>query len=102
MASTATQPRPAIQASAQMCPPRPTTQPATWRAGIPARQVAGWVVGLGGHIWAEAWIAGRGWVAVDATAPWIGVPGNYLPLMTSTDGRLSVFHLAWPRIQRLD
>ena len=41
-------------------------------AGLPARLVAGWVVGLGGHFWAEVHIPRMGWVSVDAAT----VPAN--------------------------
>ena len=54
-----------------------------------------------GHFWAEVHIAGRGWIGVDATAPWLGVGGDYVPLQISTDGHLPVFHLRIPKIDRL-
>lgn len=69
-------------------------------AGIPTRQVTGWVDGLGGHIWAETYLPGEGWIGVDATAPWIGVAGEYVPLLLTEDGAMSVFHLTVPRIER--
>jgi hypothetical protein len=67
-------------------------------AGIPARQVAGWLVGSEGHIWAEAWVKGTGWVAVDATAPTIGVGSGHVPLFTTEDGEMPVLYLERPVI----
>lgn len=71
-------------------------------ARLPTRQVAGWLVGGQGHIWVEVLVEGRGWLSVDATAPWIGVAGSYVPLMTTTDGHMPVMHLKKPKIERLD
>jgi transglutaminase-like putative cysteine protease len=68
-------------------------------AGIPARQVAGWLLGGDGHIWAEAWVAGTGWVQVDATAPYLGVGGGHLPLFLTEDGELPVLYLERPVIR---
>ncbi len=70
-------------------------------AGLPARLVAGWIVGGPGHFWAEVYVASKGWVSVDATAPWIGVSGDYLPLMISEDGVLPLMHLRLPKIERM-
>lgn len=58
--------------------------------GIPARQVMGWLVGQGGHVWAEVW-TGQGWLAVDPTA---GAPcgSDVVPLFTSEDGRVPVLY----------
>lgn len=70
-------------------------------AGLPARLVAGWIVGGPGHFWAEVHIASLGWVSVDATAPWVGVPGDYVPLMISEDGPLPLMHLRLPKIERI-
>jgi hypothetical protein len=71
-------------------------------AGLPARQVAGWMVGRGGHIWAEIFVAGQGWMAADATTPWLGVAGDYVPLLTTDDGDMQVMYLKKPHITRLD
>jgi transglutaminase-like putative cysteine protease len=71
-------------------------------AGLPSRQVAGWAEELGtGHIWSEVFVKGRGWVSVDATAPWIGVGGGYVPLMTTDDGEMSVLYVEMPKLERL-
>lgn len=58
--------------------------------GIPARQVMGWLVGQGGHVWAEVW-TGQGWLAVDPTA---GAPcgSDVVALFTSEDGRVPVLY----------
>ena len=70
-------------------------------AGLPARLVAGWIVGMGGHFWAEVHVAGMGWVSVDATAPWVGASGDYVPLMISESGPMSLMHLRMPKIERI-
>jgi transglutaminase-like putative cysteine protease len=69
--------------------------------GLPARQVAGWVARMGGHIWTEIYVAGRGWVSVDATVPWIGVHGSYVPLMTTTDGHMLPLYVQMPVLKRI-
>lgn len=71
-------------------------------AGLPARQVAGWVEGLSGHIWAEVYLEGRGWVSVDPTVPWLGVGGEYVPLMVTEDGEMPVLHARIPVLERLE
>jgi len=72
-------------------------------AGIPAREIAGWVPPLeGGHIWTEVHLAGAGWIPVDATTPWLGTSEDYVPLFTTSDGEMQILHLAWPEIERRD
>lgn len=58
--------------------------------GIPARQVMGWLVGQGGHVWAEVW-TGQGWLAVDPTAGAL-CGSDVVPLFTSEDGRVPVLY----------
>ncbi len=58
--------------------------------GIPARQVMGWMVPGGGHVWAEVW-TGSGWLAVDPTAGALA-GSDLVPLFTSEDGRVPVLY----------
>jgi hypothetical protein len=48
--------------------------------GIPARQVAGWLVGGSGHIWCEVELSRGSWLGVDATTPWLGLSESYIAL----------------------
>lgn len=36
-------------------------------ANVPSRQVAGWLYGVSGHVWAEFYVQGKGWQQVDPT-----------------------------------
>ncbi len=81
-------------------------------AGIPARGVWGWVAGLGGHVWVEAWLpdrrsagsapdgAGGAWHAVDATATWVGVSADYVPIFVTEDGEVPAVYWGPPRLDR--
>jgi transglutaminase-like putative cysteine protease len=71
-------------------------------AGIPARQVGGWLVGVCGHIWAEVYLPGEGWVAVDSTASWLGVSSDYIPLFISEDGEAPFVYWNTPTIERVN
>ena len=66
--------------------------------GLPARQVAGWLLGASGHVWTEVHLPGEGWVTVDPTAGFIGATTRHLPFLATDDGRLSILHVAWPEI----
>jgi transglutaminase-like putative cysteine protease len=70
-------------------------------AGLPARQVGGWVADMSGHVWAEVFIDGRGWIAVDPTTTWTGISARYVPLWQSEDGAGPDF-VWWspPRLER--
>ena len=67
---------------------------------VPCRQVAGWVDGMGGHVWAEVLREGEGWRQVDPTANG-GCDATYVPFFTTEDGTMSVFYLAIPTIEKL-
>jgi hypothetical protein len=70
-------------------------------AGLPARQVAGWVPALGaGHVWCEVYLDG-GWLPFDATCPWPGTSIDYLPWFLSEDGELEFLYLSLPQIELL-
>jgi len=60
-------------------------------AGIPCRQVAGWLHTREGHIWAEVLIDGKGWRAVDPTAG-MGCGSDYVPFFAIEDGRMPVVY----------
>lgn len=71
-------------------------------AGLPAREVAGWVPPLGaGHVWTEVHLAGQGWIPVDATTTWLGVSADYLPFFATEDGAMPIVYVAMPEIRRL-
>jgi hypothetical protein len=63
---------------------------------LPARQLAGWVRGLSGHVWSEVYLEGRGWLPVDTTCPWLGTSQDYFPWFASEDGELHVLYLSMP------
>lgn len=69
-------------------------------SGIPARQVGGWVDGLSGHIWCDVWIAGEGWLEVDATASWLGTSADYIPFWISEDGASPFVYWEKPDFRR--
>jgi transglutaminase-like putative cysteine protease len=70
-------------------------------AQVPARQIAGWVpVMNSGHVWAEVYLDGQGWVPVDATASWTGTSEDYIPWFSTSDGEMPIVYLAWPTIRQ--
>ena len=72
-------------------------------AGVPCRQVAGWLYGASGHIWAEALIEGKGWQQVDPTGGTLVQCGIYhIPWLTSEDGSMPVLYVSLPRIELLN
>ena len=67
---------------------------------MPARQVAGWLYGSSGHVWAEFYREGKGWQQVDPTGGGVLRCGIYhLPYFTSEDGEMPIVYLALPRIE---
>lgn len=71
-------------------------------AGIPARQVAGWVPPLGaGHVWVEVYVDG-GWLPVDATTTWLGTSAEYIPFFRTEDGAMPVVYLKMPVLERAE
>lgn len=66
--------------------------------GIPARQVMGWMVPGGGHVWAEVW-TGSGWLAVDPTAGALA-GSDLVPLFTSEDGKVPVLYTSSVNVAR--
>ena len=71
-------------------------------AGIPAREVAGWLPPLGaGHVWVEVHVDG-GWIPVDATATWLGTSAEFVPFFRTEDGRMPVVYLKMPVVERVE
>ena len=68
-------------------------------AKLPARQIAGWVHNMGGHIWAEVYITDKGWIQVDATTPFLGVPDEYIPIFIIEDGEIHGVYWGVPIIK---
>ncbi len=68
-------------------------------AGIPARQIMGWLYRQEGHIWCEVYLRDIGWVPVDATASWLGVSIEYIPLVLSEDGAMPFIYWDIPEIK---
>ncbi len=69
-------------------------------AGIPARQVNGWLHGTGGHVWAEIYLPDQGWMPVDATTSWLGVSLDYIPFSISEEGHITFVYWDKPQISR--
>lgn len=71
-------------------------------AGVPSRQVAGWLYGCNGHIWAEFYREGKGWQQVDPTGGGKLVCGIYhIPYFTSEDGEMPIVYVSMPKIEIL-
>jgi len=72
-------------------------------SGVPCRQVAGWLYGTSGHVWAEVLIDGKGWQQVDATGGGILKCGIYhIPYFTTEDGEMPVLYVSMPKIDILE
>lgn len=69
-------------------------------AGIPCRQVAGWLYGSSGHVWAEYYDdQAKGWQQVDPTGGNILPVGLYhIPYFTTEDGHMPIVYLSMPKI----
>lgn len=69
-------------------------------AGVPSREVAGWLYGSSGHVWAEFYREGKGWQQVDPTGGGTLRCGIYhIPYLTSEDGKMPVVYLSMPKIE---
>ncbi len=69
------------------------------KAGIPAREVMGWHRGLGqGHVWAQLYDESQGWISADATASWLGINENYVPIFILEDGRVPFVYTEMPDV----
>ena len=68
-------------------------------AGVPSRQVAGWLYGSSGHVWAEYYREGKGWQQVDPTGGGQILCGIYhIPYFTTEDGEMPILYVAMPKI----
>lgn len=72
-------------------------------AGIPSRQIAGWLYGASGHVWCEYYREGKGWQQVDPTGGNVLPCGLYhLAYFTSEDGSMPIVYLSMPSIAIVD
>lgn len=72
-------------------------------SGVPCRQVAGWLYGVSGHIWAEVLFEGRVWRQVDPTGGKALECGIYhIPYLTSENGAMPILYISQPRIEFLN
>jgi len=69
-------------------------------AGVPCRQVAGWLHEDCGHIWAEVHLEGKGWQQIDPTAG-MACGSNYIPYLVSESGHLPLVYLGMPEVEVL-
>lgn len=67
-------------------------------AGVPSRQVMGWLPNEGGHLWAEVLLEGEGWRQVDPTAG-LGCDLRYVPYVASEDGRVPLVYVSAVTVQ---
>jgi len=71
-------------------------------AGLPARQVDGWIYGVGGHVWSQVWIRDEHiWLDVDTSTDKLGVDSYYIPMWGTRDGEMLFLYKDWPRVTRL-
>lgn len=68
-------------------------------AGIPSRQIYGYIYKKGGHAWCEVYIEGKGWIQVDPAIIKLGVLNSYVPFSISENGEISFLYDRQPRIE---
>ncbi len=69
-------------------------------SNIPCRQVAGWLYGVSGHVWAEFYLEDKGWQQVDTTGGGKFHCGIYhIPYFTSEDGEMPIVYISMPKIE---
>lgn len=69
-------------------------------AGVPSRQVAGWLYGSSGHVWAEFYREGKGWQQVDPTGGGQLHCGIYhIAYFSSEDGEMPILYVSMPKIE---
>jgi hypothetical protein len=69
-------------------------------AGVPCRQVGGWLYGTSGHIWAEVLMPGKGWQQVDPTGGSKLNCGIYhIPYFVTETGEMPILYLSMPQIE---
>lgn len=69
-------------------------------AGVPARQVGGWLFGSSGHIWAEVLLEGKGWQQVDPTGGGRLACGIYhIPYFVTESGDMPILYCSLPQIE---
>jgi hypothetical protein len=69
-------------------------------SGVPARQVAGWLYGSSGHVWAEFYREGKGWQQVDPTGGGKLRCGIYhIPYFSNDEGEMPIVYLSLPQIE---
>lgn len=66
-------------------------------AGVPSRQVLGWLHGQSGHVWAEVLIEGKGWRQVDPTAG-MGCDSRYVPFVATENGVMPLVYTSAVRL----
>lgn len=69
-------------------------------SGLPCRQVAGWLYGQSGHVWAEVLDAKQGWKQVDPTAG-MACGSDYIPYLTTETGDMALVYVSPVRIEVL-
>jgi hypothetical protein len=71
-------------------------------AGVPSREVAGWLYATSGHVWAEYYRDGKGWQQVDPTGGGELPCGIYhIAYFTTEDGEMPIVYLSMPRIEMI-
>ncbi|MGH8247205.1 MAG: transglutaminase-like domain-containing protein [Gammaproteobacteria bacterium] len=69
-------------------------------AGVPSRQIAGWLYGSSGHVWAEFYREDKGWQQVDPTGRGELRCGIYhIAYFTSEDGEMPILYVSMPKIE---
>jgi len=72
-------------------------------AGLPTRQVAGWIYGRGRHVWTQVWLAEEGyWLDVDTGRDSVGADSYYIPIWGTRDGRMPYLYRDGPVVQRVN